>query len=104
MWIDVYGGHVEISLGLAQESRDLLFQWQHASQKLQPDGVDAYRGRWLGYFHARGNTTIFPLWYPALVIAVIGLCVLQVQRQFTVRSALVGTTLVAALIGVALLV
>ena len=39
----------------------------------------------------------FPLWYPALMFALAGVGVLRFRRQFSIRSALVATTSVAAL-------
>lgn len=40
----------------------------------------------------------FPLWYPALIFALAGVGILRVGR-FTIRSALVVTAIVAALLG-----
>ena len=45
----------------------------------------------------------FPLWYPALIFALACVGVLRFRRQFTIRSALVATTVVAALIGMAVI-
>ncbi|WP_152101008.1 hypothetical protein [Lacipirellula parvula] len=41
----------------------------------------------------------FPLWYPALVFALAALSAVRLGRRFTLRSALVGTSVVAALLG-----
>lgn len=41
----------------------------------------------------------FPLWYPALVFALAGVGVLRLRRQFSIRSALIGLAVVAALLG-----
>jgi len=41
----------------------------------------------------------FPLWYPALVFALAGVGVLRFRRQFSIRSALICVSVVAALLG-----
>jgi hypothetical protein len=41
----------------------------------------------------------FPLWYPALVFALAGVAALRFRRQFSIRSALVAVSVVAALLG-----
>ena len=43
----------------------------------------------------------FPLWYPALIFALAGVCVLRLGRRFTLRSAIIVTTVVAGLLGMA---
>jgi hypothetical protein len=51
-----------------------------------------------------GHTAIgyyFPLWYPALIFALAGVAALRFRRQFSIRSALVCLTVVAALLGMA---
>ena len=49
-----------------------------------------------------GNRAIFsPLWYPALIFALAGVAALRFRRQFSIRSALVAVTVVAALLGMA---
>ena len=46
---------------------------------------------------------VFPLWYPALIFALAGVGVLRISRRFSIRSTLVATTFVAALIGMAVI-
>ena len=41
----------------------------------------------------------FPLWYPALVFALAAVGVLRIGQRFTIRLALIATTVVAALLG-----
>ena len=41
----------------------------------------------------------FPLWYPALIFALAGVASLRLGRRFTLRSALIATTVVAGLLG-----
>jgi len=43
----------------------------------------------------------FPHWYAALIFALAGVAVLRFRRQFSIRSALIGLTVVAALLGIA---
>ena len=43
-----------------------------------------------------------PLWYPALIFAFAGVGILRVGR-FTLRSALIATTVVAKLLGMAVI-
>ena len=43
----------------------------------------------------------FPLWYPALIFALAGVAALRFRRQFSIRSALVALSIVAALLGMA---
>jgi hypothetical protein len=53
------------------------------------------------HFSASGNIIYFPLWYPALIFALAGVGVLRFRRQFSIRSALVAVSVVAALLGMA---
>lgn len=43
----------------------------------------------------------FPLWFPALIFALAGVGILRLGKRFTLRSALVATTVVAGLLGMA---
>ena len=43
----------------------------------------------------------FPLWYPALVFALTGVAALRLGPRFTLRSAIIATTVVAVLLGMA---
>lgn len=59
-----------------------------------------------GQFDVYANEPIaygvrFPLWYASLIFGLAGVGVLRIRRQFSIRSALVATTVVAALIGMA---
>ena len=45
----------------------------------------------------------FPLWYPALIFALAGVASLRLGRRFTLRSALIATTVVAGLLGMAVI-
>ncbi len=43
----------------------------------------------------------FPILYPGLVLALAGLGIVKFRRQFSIRSAIITTTVVAALFGMA---
>ncbi len=55
----------------------------------------------LGHFGRYGKAIHFPLWYPALIFALAGIGALRLGRRFTLRSALIATTVVAGLLGIA---
>jgi hypothetical protein len=52
-----------------------------------------------GLFAAADGSLIFPLWYAALFFASLGVGVLRLGRRFTLRSAIIATTVVAGLLG-----
>jgi len=56
-------------------------------------------GRFSSRRYGKGIAVYFPLWYPALVFALAGVGVLRFRRQFSIRSALVAVSVVAALLG-----
>jgi hypothetical protein len=43
----------------------------------------------------------FPIWYSALIFALAGVASLRLGRRFTLRSAIIATTVVAGLLGMA---
>jgi hypothetical protein len=51
-------------------------------------------------FRTSDECVYFPLWYPALVFALALAAVLRFRRQFSIRSALVAASVVAALLGI----
>lgn len=57
------------------------------------------RKKVIGQFWRYDNTVYFPLWYPALVFALAAVGVLRLYKPFTIRSALIATKVVAALLG-----
>ncbi|BBO32910.1 hypothetical protein [Lacipirellula parvula] len=61
-----------------------------------PEGGDEK----VGWFGAVGPFYYFPLWYPILVFTLAGIGALRLGR-FTLRSALIATTVVAGLLGMA---
>ena len=52
-------------------------------------------------FRTSADSVYFPIWYPTLVFALAGVAVLRFRRQFSNRSALVVVSVVAALLGMA---
>ena len=54
-----------------------------------------------GYFATAARSVYFPLWYPALIFALAGGAALRFGRRFTLRSAIIVTTVVAGLLGMA---
>jgi hypothetical protein len=54
-----------------------------------------------GMFGQIGNMVFFPLWYPALIFALAGVAALRLGCRFTLRSAIIATTVVAGLLGMA---
>lgn len=57
----------------------------------------------MGVFGVISPFGYFPIWYPALIFALAGVGVLRGSRQFSIRSALVATTVIAALIAMAII-
>ena len=53
------------------------------------------------YFRTYERGFYFPMWYPALVSAIAGIAALRLGRRFTLRSAIIATTVVAGLLGMA---
>lgn len=47
----------------------------------------------------RAGSVYFPIWYPALILALTGVGVLRFRRQFSIRSALICVSVVALLLG-----
>ncbi|WP_145434816.1 hypothetical protein [Lacipirellula limnantheis] len=56
-----------------------------------------------GQFGVGEGWIFFPLWYPALIFALAGVASLRLGRRFTLRSALIATTIVAGLLGMAVI-
>ena len=52
-------------------------------------------------FGIEGRKVYFPHWYPALVFALAGVATRRLGRRFTLRSAIIATTVVAELLGMA---
>ena len=97
--------HVETNDGMCimySPSTNDGFFWNAESEiKIPPDR--AWEDRFPIYLGKLGPEFYFPLWYPALIFALTGVAVLRFRRQFSIRSAMVATTVVAALIGMAVI-
>jgi hypothetical protein len=50
-------------------------------------------------FGMRRKSLYFPLWYPALIFALASVAALRLDRRFTLRSAIIATTIIAGLLG-----
>ena len=73
--------------------------------------MEVRRGQMVPFFERHGifwlsiedGMTYFPLWYAALLFALAGVAVLRFRRQFSICSALITPTVVAALIAMAVI-
>jgi hypothetical protein len=69
-------------------------------QRSEDGGIDVHHFIERGGRFGRGGSILYsPLWYPALVFALVGVGVLRFRRQFSIRSALITFSVVAALLG-----
>ena len=83
------------------DARTIPTKWRYAPIVIadMSDPADAgYGPKQFGWY---GTGYHFPLWYPAFVFALAGVGVLRFRRQFSIRSALICLTVVAALLGMA---
>jgi hypothetical protein len=55
----------------------------------------------MGQFGVMSPFCYFPLWYPTLALALAGFGAMRLGRRFTLRSAIIATTVVAGLLGMA---
>lgn len=56
-----------------------------------------------GLFYLSGKKAHFPVWYPALIFTLAGVATLRFGRQFSIRLALICVSVVAALLGMAVI-
>lgn len=89
-----------VDAGYSTESTSPL-EWRIETGDLQS---------WLVYvpprdsqFRVHEDAVSFPLWYPARVFPLTGISVLSLRCQVSIRSALIATAVVAALIGMAII-
>ena len=77
--------------------------WNVKSTQMSPESAARIRDRLskFGLFFVAEPWVYFPLWYPALIFALAGVGVLRFRRQFSIRSAMICLTVVAALLGMA---
>lgn len=80
--------------------------WEHIFFELPQPG-DAYYVETKGGFQLHSSdkysALYFPLWYPALIFALAGVASLRLGCRFTIRSAIIATAVVAALLGMAVI-
>jgi hypothetical protein len=76
------------------------------SSGLQSDALRAAIIEWQirksrsGLFGQSGRAVYFSLWYPALIFAIAAVATLRIGR-FTLRSAIIATTVACVLLGLA---
>jgi hypothetical protein len=75
-------------------------RWQVHSTVVNRDRVIMHEHSNRTLFGANSESVWFPLWYPALVFTLAGVGILRLGRRFTLRSAIIATTVVAGLLGV----
>ena len=77
--------------------------WGYSAEPIPSDFefIDARRTPVANFGRTTTGGYYFPLWYAALIFALAGVAAIRVSRQFTLQSALVGMTVVAALMGLA---
>jgi len=104
--IEVRGNTLEGMLNLFARQDDSVRTWKYTSAPVSQQAAAALaeplEGRVFGLRQV-GTTYwgFFPLWYPALIFALAGVGALRLRRQFSIRSALICLTVVAALLGMA---
>ena len=91
------GRTIEVKLWLG-EFRMRIDQPRSSRLSAQPVAERVSDG---GRFVLTRRGVYFPLWYPALIFALAGVGVLRFRRQFSIRSALICVSVVAALLGMA---
>lgn len=90
--------------GVALVSPRVILPPGVASGRIESDGGIAGILEWQirksrsGVFGRFGRSVYFPLWYPALVFALAAVAAIRIRR-FTLRSGLVGMSVVAVLLG-----
>jgi hypothetical protein len=103
--INTYYGTVSIALLPEDFSRHLTFNagenraYHDLGKREIHDGLLTLHRRHGMFGSASQIGGYFPLWYPALIFALAGVGVLRFRRQFSIRSALIVVTVVAALLG-----
>jgi hypothetical protein len=104
-FVEARGGYLTIfSLRMPRAGVD-SFPYIHWTLEERPE-VDRYMEiaiAEVGRFGVYRSSLHFPLWYPALIFALTGVGVLRLNRRFTLRSAIIATTVVAWLLGMAVI-
>ena len=77
--------------------------WRHDAPSIAGMNIPADARLGPEQFGWTGPGVYFPLWYAALVFALAAVASLKLGRRFTLRSALIATTVVAVLLGMAVI-
>jgi hypothetical protein len=82
---------------------DVQPTWMYIENELKPARIqdEKMNMRRRGQFWKNDFGCKFPLWYPTLIFALAGVAALRLGRRFTIRSAIIATTVVAGLLGMA---
>jgi hypothetical protein len=80
-----------------------ISSWHYSVERISDDFelFDSRRRPIANFGRTNGGGFYFPLWYPALIVALAGIVSLRLDRRFTLRSAIITTTVVAGLLGMA---
>ena len=74
----------------------------HADPRIIPSAHNSNEEtREYDMFGVTEHIVYFPPWYPALIFTLAGVAALRLGRRFTLRSAIIATTVVAGLLGMA---
>jgi hypothetical protein len=95
-------GQFQLRLWSEAESSGQTSKWNYYSGDL-PNVYDEDSLRNSDKFMVTAHAIHFPTWYPGLIFALAGVGVIRFRRRFSIRSALIATTVVAALIGMAVI-
>jgi hypothetical protein len=89
--------------GLSQAPVSEWFHLSHELNVFHQTEIESRLNRYgnFGVLDQQDLAGYCPLWYPALIFALAGIGVLRLGRRFTLRSAIIATTVVAALLGMA---
>ncbi|WP_428304829.1 hypothetical protein [Lacipirellula sp.] len=82
------------------ESQAYLARWERfplAGKNRVHSSVDAWK--LYAPFLVRPDAVFLPLWWGSLIFALAAVAAIRIGRQFTLRSALLGMSVVAALLG-----
>ncbi len=77
--------------------------WGLASERVDDPDVLCMMLWPVGSFGLQHRGFCFPLWYPVLIFTLAGITSLRLGRGFTIRSAIIATTVVAGLLGMAVI-
>jgi len=99
-----HGGEIEIAQGMriryawpSDYTADLLwFEFVSGTYEVRHPQVPDRPLRFLW-----DGIIILPIWYASLIFALAGVAAIKLGRRFTLRSAIIATTVVAGLLGMA---